>query len=75
MRTTSHYLDNGAPRRREEEARKPTQSSLAALETRVRPLGPGLQDQGSNHRKCSVTMAGVVSITEKGGNNPSGVCW
>ena len=39
------------------------------------PLGPGLQDRGSNHRKLLRHHGWGGERCGKGGLNPSGVCW
>jgi hypothetical protein len=40
-----------------------------------RPLGPGLQDQGSNHRKLRWHNGWGGERCGKGGTNPSGAYW
>ena len=54
---------------------KPTLSSLAAQEMRVGPSDPDCRIRVQTTASCSGTMAGVVSVAEKAGLNPSGVRW
>src|SRR5215813_7236038 len=71
------YADDCAPRRREEEVAnvEPTLSSLAAQEMREGPSDPDCRIRVQTTASCSGTTAGVVSVAEKAGVNPSGVCW
>jgi retron-type reverse transcriptase len=60
------YADDCAPRRR---GRRPKgrQKQPCCMRDEGRPLGIGLQDQVSNHRKLPGPMARVVSVLGKGG--------
>jgi hypothetical protein len=71
------YADDSAPRRREEEVSLCRTNSEQPCCTRDEggPLGPGLQDQGSNHRKLRRHNGRGGERCGKGGVNPSGVCW
>jgi group II intron reverse transcriptase/maturase len=69
------YADDCAPRRRGKEAARPTGSSLAAQEMRVGPSDSDCRVRVQTTGSCSGPMAGVVSVSGKGGTYPSGVRW
>jgi group II intron reverse transcriptase/maturase len=67
------YADDCAPRRRGKETARSNGSSFAAREMRVGPSGSGCRTRAQTTGCCSDPMIGVVSETEKGGTNPSGM--
>ena len=72
------YADDCAPRRCEEEVLMIWQDRLAApccTGDEGWPLGLGLQDRGSNHRKLLRLNGRGGERCGKGGHDPSGVRW
>jgi len=70
--TPTTVRHDGAKRRR---SCKANSKQPCCTRDEGRPLGPGLQDQGSNHRKLRRHNGWGGERCGKGGTNPSGTYW